>query len=107
MRLLWIRRRRAARRRGREIEASEFLDSLRWLRSPLFGEKKDANPCLRFSASFFLARRGLGIRCEKDWRDGIALCGFAANHFDDVGMRVAEAVDGDAAEKIEIFFLPV
>lgn len=30
--------------------------------------------------------------------------GFAANHFDDVGMRVAEAVDGDAAEKIEIFF---
>ena len=30
--------------------------------------------------------------------------GFAANDFDDARMRMAEGVDGDAAEKIEIFF---
>src|SRR5215470_17183112 len=30
--------------------------------------------------------------------------GFAANHFDDIGVSVAEAVDRDTAEKIEIFF---
>lgn len=31
-------------------------------------------------------------------------CRFAANDFDDIGMRVAETVDGDATEEIEIFF---
>ena len=29
--------------------------------------------------------------------------GFAANHFDDARVRVAERVDGDAAEEVEIF----
>ena len=29
--------------------------------------------------------------------------GFAADDFDDARMRVAEGVDGDAAEKIQIF----
>ena len=32
-----------------------------------------------------------------------ARAGFAANRLDDTGMRVAESVDGDAAEEIEIF----
>ena len=33
-------------------------------------------------------------------------CGgsFAANDFDDTGMGVAEGVDGDAAQEVQIFF---
>jgi hypothetical protein len=44
----------------------------------------------------------IGVVVEVGEMNGAS--GFAANDFDDAGMRVAESVDGDAAEKIQVSF---
>jgi len=96
--VLWIRR-RERRVGGTRIKAGEFEAAFDGF-SAAVGEK-DAVHAGDFGK--LLGERTLKFVVKKIGEMDRS-SRLAADDFDDVGMRVAETVDGDATEKVEIFF---